>query len=370
MIDRKHLLALFRELVSIDSPSYGERMVCDCIKSRLLALGLLPREDNAAAKIDGSCGNLYCYVEGTLNLPPLLFSAHMDTVEPSRGKQLVSNEDGTITSAGDTVLGADDCAGLAVILEALTALRKSKQPHRPLELLFSTAEEAYCTGIRHFDFSRLRSREAYVFDLSGPVGGAANQAPAILSFTAEFSGRSAHAGFAPEKGAHAILAAGRALSGITCGHIGDATVNIGTISGGTANNIVPDRCVLTGEIRSFSDSEARELLRDLTAAMQKSAESAGVSVEVRGMMEFSAYRTDPALPVVHRFETVCRGAGISSRLCRTYGGSDNNYFANNGLTGLVIATAMNNCHSCGEYTTEAELERAAEVALRLMLSEE
>ena len=165
MIDKKYLLELFRELVSIDSPSCGERMVCDCIKGRLLALGFLPQEDNTAEKINGRCGNLYCYVEGTLNLPPLLFSAHMDTVEPSRGKQLVSNEDGTITSAGDTVLGADDCAGLAVILEALTALRKSEQPHRPLELLFSAAEEPYCTGIRHFDFSQLRSREAYVFDV-------------------------------------------------------------------------------------------------------------------------------------------------------------------------------------------------------------
>ena len=84
MIDKKHLLALFRELVSIDSPSYGERMVCDCIKSRLLALGLRPQEDNAAEKIKGSCGNLYCYVEGSLDLPTVLFSAHMYTVEPTR----------------------------------------------------------------------------------------------------------------------------------------------------------------------------------------------------------------------------------------------------------------------------------------------
>lgn len=294
----------------------------------------------------------------------------MDTVETSHRKQIIVSKDGTITSAGDTVLGADDCAGLAAILAALTALQKSKSPHRPLELVFSAAEEPYCAGIRHFDFSRLHSKEAYVFDLSGPVGGAAYQAPAILSFTTEFSGRSAHAGFAPEEGAHAIMAAGRALASMTCGHVGEATVNIGTISGGTANNIVPDRCVLTGEIRSFSDSEAAALLESLTDAIRQSAECAGVSVTVRSTMEFSAYRTAPTRPVVHRFETVCREAGIPSRLCRTFGGSNNNYFAQNGLTGLVIATAMNNCHSCGEYTTETELERAVELALRLMLSKE
>ncbi|MDE7244512.1 MAG: M20/M25/M40 family metallo-hydrolase [Oscillospiraceae bacterium] len=369
MIDKKHLLELFQTLVSIDSPSYGERAVCDCINEYLVSLGLQPLEDDAAEKLGGNCGNLYCYVDGTPDLSPLLFSAHMDTVEPSSGKRMMTHEDGTVTSAGDTVLGADDCAGIAAILEALAVLLKGG-PHRPLELVFSAAEEPYCAGIRQFDFSRLRSKEAYIFDLSGPVGGAAYQAPAILSFTAEFSGRSAHAGFAPEEGAHAILAAGRALASITCGRVGDATVNIGTISGGTADNIVPDRCVLTGEIRSFSDGEALQLLESVTDAMHWSAESMNATVEVRSTMNIPAYRTDLDLPVVRRFETACRDLDIPVNLVQTFGGSDNNCFTRHGLSGIVVAAAMNNCHSCTEYTSESELVRAAELALRLMLSEE
>lgn len=368
MVNQERLLALFRQLVAIDSPSYGERRICDFLKEKLSALGLAAQEDDAAGKIGGSCGNLYCYVDGAADLPPLLFSAHMDTVEPSRGKRAVTDADGVIRSAGDTVLGADDCAGLAAILEALTALRASGLPHRPLELLFSAAEEPYCRGVRQFDFAALRSREAYVFDLTGPVGGAAYQAPTILSFSAAFAGRPAHAGFAPEDGIHAIKAACLAASRIPCGRVGEATVNIGTVTGGTADNIVPDRCTLTGEIRSFSDAEAHARLDEVAAAARQAAGAFGASVELQTRVNCAAYRTDPAHPVVRRFAGACEALALPLRLCQTFGGSDQNYFSQHGVTGLVVATAMNNCHACDEYTTEQELVRAANLALRLMLS--
>lgn len=367
-IDSKRLVDLFCRLVSIDSPSRGEREVCDHVKGLLTALGLDPQEDGAAEPLGGNCGNLYCYVDGSLDLPPLLFSAHLDTVEPSRDKRAVVDGAGRITSAGDTVLGADDVSAMAAILEALTALKESGTPHRPLELVFSAAEEPYCVGIQQFDFSRLRSRDAYVFDLTGPVGGAANAAPAIISFTVEFRGRAAHAGFSPEEGVHAIAAAGRAIAGVQCGRVGGATVNIGSISGGTANNIVPDRCTLTGEIRSLSNEEAKLRLEELTAVMERAAREMGAEAGVRHVVECSAYRTAPDAPVVRRFERACGELGLESGLCDTFGGSDNNHFARHGISGIVAATAMNSCHSCQEYTTVQELERAASLALHLMLS--
>ena len=368
-VAKSRLLALFERLVSIDSPSFGEREMCDFIKERLARLGLTAREDSAAEKLGGTSGNLYCYVEGELEKPPLLFSGHMDTVEPARGKKLVRGPGGLLTSAGDTVLGADDLAGVAAILEALETLLASGEPHRPLELLFSAAEEPYCVGVLQYDFSSLKSREAYVFDLTGPVGGAAYQAPTILSFTAVFSGRAAHAGFSPEEGVHAIQAAARAIAQIPCGRVGEATVNIATISGGTASNIVPDRCSFTGEIRSFSDGEARRLLEEMRETMERAAAENGASVRLESVSECTAYCTDRSHPVVKRFEDACGALGLPVRLCQTFGGSDNNHFATHGITGIVVANAMNNCHSCGEYTSEEELERAANLALRLMTAE-
>ena len=133
------LAETFAALVAIDSPSYGERQMADELTRRLRALGLTVEEDDAAERIGGNSGNLYGFLPGTLDLPPLLLCAHMDTVAPAHGKRAVREPDGRIHSGGDTVLGADDLAAVSVILEVLTALGESGAPHRPVEVLFSSA---------------------------------------------------------------------------------------------------------------------------------------------------------------------------------------------------------------------------------------
>ena len=188
MIREERLLGAFRELVSIDNPTLRERGVCDHLLRRYAALGIRLQEDGTGAVIGGNAGNLYAFVPGDEALAPVLLSAHTDAVSPACGKHAVFHPDGRITSDGTTVLGADDLAGQCAILEAVTSVLEDGAPHRPFELLFDAAEESYCTGIQRFDFSRLRAKLAYVFDLSGPVGGAAYQAPSILSFRAVFTG--------------------------------------------------------------------------------------------------------------------------------------------------------------------------------------
>ena len=157
MVQTERLVQTFCRMVSFDSPSYGEREICDFLTEHLTALGLRVQEDDAAQRIHGTAGNLYAYLpatQGMEQLPPLLFSGHMDTVEPSKGKKAIVHADGTITSDGSTVLGADDCAALAAILEALTVMQENHLPHRASEILFSVAEETYCIGASVFDFSK------------------------------------------------------------------------------------------------------------------------------------------------------------------------------------------------------------------------
>lgn len=127
-IQPDRLAETFAALVAIDSPSYGERQMADELTRRLRALGLTVEEDDAAERIGGTSGNLYGFLPGTLDLPPLLLCAHMDTVAPANGKRAVRESDGRIHSAGDTVLGADDLAAVAIILEVLEALAESGAP--------------------------------------------------------------------------------------------------------------------------------------------------------------------------------------------------------------------------------------------------
>ena len=368
MIRAERLINLFTELVTIDNPSLHEEKISARIQEIFRQLNITYTEDNAGTKIGGSCGNLHAYIDGDLPLPPLLFSAHMDSVDPGVHKKAIIQEGGKITSDGSTVLGADDLSGICTILEAITSIKEDGVSHRPIELLFDVAEETYCAGIQQFQFSEMKSKEAYVFDLTGSIGSAAYQAPAILSFRAEFTGKSAHAAFSPEDGIHAIKTACDAVSAIPCGRIGDTTVNIGTITGGSADNIVPSGCSFTGEVRGFDNVTVQKQISKIRDTVEEVARKSNTTVSFSTKPLCLAYRVDPEALVAKRFIKACEDMELPSDLKITYGGSDNNHFFQNGIKGLVVACGMNNCHGCQEYTYTEDLVRAASLAEALMRS--
>jgi len=357
----------FSTLISIDSPSFGERSFCDVLNERLVALGVETYEDNAGDQIGGNSGNLYGFLKGSVLLPPLLLSAHMDTVMPGWSKQAILNESGVITSAGNTVLGGDDVAGITVILEALTRLKESRQPYRPIELLFTVAEESYGLGSDKIDYSRIKAKESYTLDLSGMIGEAANAAPTILSFEITVAGKAAHAGFAPKDGIHAIAAAARAIARVPVGvPKPGVTVNIGKIEGGEANNIVPALCKVTGEIRSLSHDEVLAYWEKVKNIFDEEAKAVGGTATAKHRCEIIAYKTPLDSHVVRQFEQACRKINVPVSIHSTLGGSDQNNFARHGIQGLVIACSMHNVHSTREFCRLDELEQCVELVSVLM----
>lgn len=366
-IDQQRLAALFQELVSVDSPSYGERAMADLLTRKLRDLGFTVEEDDAAEKLGGTAGNLIATLPGDLDLLPILLCCHMDTVAPAFGKKAIAEPDGRIHSAGDTVLGADDLAAVAEILEAVRALREQNIPHRPVELLISAAEEPYCRGAALVDMNRFRAKEAYVLDLDAPIGTAAISAPTILDFEIRIEGKSAHAGFEPEKGVSAILAAANAMAILPGGRVSpDTTLNYGKITGGRATNIVPDSCCISGEIRSARDRSAFELLEKMKKTFEECCRRLGASVSVDGRCLIHGYEIPEDAPVVRRYQDVCARLGFPVELVRTFGGSDNNCLVYGGIQGIVIACGMHGCHTCGEYTTVRELTAAAALTAALL----
>lgn len=367
MINKERVTERFCRLVKIDSPSFGEREMVDFIKTELASLGISCEEDNAAAKLGGNAGNLVARVKGNLPGSPLGFAAHTDTVAPACGKKAIRHPDGCITSAGDTVLGADDLTGVAAILEAVRTIVENNLPHRDLELIFPAAEEPYCIGSRQMSPDSLQAKEIYVLDLSGPVGLAAVAAPTILALEITVTGRASHAGFAPEAGIHAIQCAAKALARLEFGHVdADTTVGIGVISGGKASNIVPEECRLSGEIRGYSHDRVTEELEKIKTIFAEEAEKMGAIAEIHSELRTMAFFTEENAPIVRRFDRACREEGISPAYIRTFGGSDGNTFAAWGREVLVIANAMNDVHSTKEWTTAEEIGRIAEIVLHLM----
>ncbi len=370
-IDETRIYDEFSELIRIDSVSFGERRMADCIRKKLEEIGFTVTEDDAGACYGSDTGNLYGFLKGALPGEPVLLSAHLDTVQPGTGKQPALLETACggprFSSAGDTVLGADDAAGLVEILEGVRAVRESGAAHRDIEILFSVAEEAYAKGTEVFDFTKLRAREAYVLDLSGPVGAAALRAPTLISFEVTVKGKSAHAGFAPEQGVHAVRIAAEAVAGLAQGRLDEETIlNIGTICGGRAANIVPDTCVCRGEIRSYSHARALEVAGCVREVFESAAEKAGGRAVMESSIDLTAYETKADAPAVRNFRRACRRLGITPELTETFGGSDNNNFAKHGIEGVVISCGMQACHSLQEYVMLEDLALGARLVAELI----
>ena len=170
MIDEKRIADFFAELVSIDSPSLEECEMADTLKAKFAEIGVNFTEDHTQEQTGSNAGNLFARIPGSIDGAPVLFAAHMDTVEPAKGKKAVFHDDGTVTSDGTTVLGADDLAGVTAIYEAVRHITEAGAPHSPIEILISTGEELYCKGANAFDYSQVQAKEAYVLDLSGAIG--------------------------------------------------------------------------------------------------------------------------------------------------------------------------------------------------------
>ena len=370
MVNKKRLTEEFLRLAAFDSESFNEGAVADHLAKRLEDLGLKVIRDGVGRRVSGNsgaAGNIYGFLVGNSEGDPVLFSAHMDTVTPGRGKKPVIGTDGKVTSSGDTVLGADDVTGISAILEMLEVIKENDLQHPDIEVVFFAAEEVYCVGSSGFDYSLIRSRMAYVLDLDGPVGRIANRAPSIIQFETTVLGKSAHAGFEPEKGVSAISIAARAIDRLKTGRIdGETTANIGIINGGTGKNVVPEAVRLEGEVRSLNDARAQEITETIRREFEKAAEEFGGKAVFRERKMITAYVTDPGSKTVRAYREAIHFLGYGeAELVTTFGGSDNNNLCLHGIEGVVISNAMNKVHTMDEYFYIDEFVKSAEIVVKL-----
>ncbi len=368
MINTERLIKLFSDLVSIDSPTLGERQASEYVKSKLQELGAEYYEDDAGTQIGGECGNIFAEIPGhNSSKEPILLCTHLDTVDPSKGKMAIVHSDGKITSTGSTVLGADDFSGVAAILEVLTELKENNEDHRPVELIFSVAEESYCTGIRYFDFSKCKSKIGFVLDLTGVVGTVAVSAPTILSFEITLHGKAAHAGFTPELGINTVTAGANAISKLQQGRLDSATtLNFGVITAGKAPNIVSDEFILRGEIRCAEHQRAIDIYKHVCDTFRNEAAAIGAEAKFSHDIPIHAYRVENDSTALAMFSSACNQCGFNIQKTDTFGGSDNAALKVNGFDSIVIANAMFNCHSTDEYTTVSDMSKTAEIVYHLL----
>ena len=374
MVDKNRMLEEFKKLVAFDSESFKELDISKYLFNKLKELGLQVEIDNAGMLLNPNVkatGNIYGFLKGNTEGDSILLSAHMDTVSPGVGKIAIINDDGTVTSDGKTILGADDITGIVSILEALTIIKERNLKHPDIEVVFFIAEEPYCRGSSVFDFGKIKSKYGYVLDLSGKVGTIALEAPSIYQFKIKINGKSAHAGFEPEKGVSAIVIASLAISKLKLGRIdSDTTSNIGMIRGGNGKNIIPDNVILEGEIRSVSDIKALNEANNIKKTFLAEAEDFGASIEFELNEMIKSYKLSKYSYVVKKYQDTLKQLNYGdASYITTFGGSDANSINKNGIECAVISNAMNNVHTTNEHFEIDEFVKSAEICLSLIRGE-
>jgi tripeptide aminopeptidase len=362
------VLELFTDLAAVASPPGEEREVADRVAAYLSDLGLSVEEDDAGERIGSTAGNLLARIEPTVEGGiPLFLCAHLDTVPPEGPLEPVVDDEGVVRNAGGTILGADNKAAVAAMLEAARRAIADEVPHAGVELLFTPKEEVGLLGAAAFDQTRLRARVGYVYDMAAAIGEVILGAPHAHAVQVRFHGRAAHSGMYPEEGRSAIAAAARAISDLRLGRLDEeTTANVGLIEGGTAANIVPEHCTFVAEARSHDERKLAEVVQEMLDAVTFAAglEECEVETEVRKSYRGYRFRRDDA--AVRIAAQALSASGFEPRFALTGGAADANVFNERGLECVNLANGMTDIHTPDERISVADLESMVDVTLALV----
>lgn len=363
--ERERLLADFVRLCEIESPSQRERAVADAVKADLQALGLTVEEDDSASETGSDAGNLLAHIEGPPDARTILLCAHLDTV-PLAGPVEVQQENGVLSNRHDAILGADNKAALATILAAARRLTAEGAPVG-VELLFTTCEEHALAGAKAFDAAKLSAEFGYVFDHASPVGELVTASPTYYRLEADFRGQAAHAGIRPEDGHNAIAAAAKAIASMEIGRLDESTtVNVGQIEGGTAANVVAERCKVVLEARSLDDVRAGEVVSSMVDAIAEAASDFECDAETTVERLFRGYKLPRTVPVVEVAAEALKAINLEPVYINTGGGSDANALIAADLPVLNVANGTRGNHQPDESVTVDALEQTLDLTLAIV----
>src|ERR671932_32147 len=375
MINQERTKNLLLELVQIDSVSRRERDVAERIKAHCEEMGAEVEIDDAGEKVGGNTGNVIARFKGTIpDAPPIMMSAHMDTVVPGENVQPIIEGD-IIRPDGTTVLGGDDKSGCAIIIETIRCLQEQNIPHTDIEAVFSICEEVGLLGAKHLDVSRIRAKYGIVFDSDDP-GFLFTKGPSANHLEFKIYGLESHAGVAPEQGISAIKIAAEAIHNMKLFRIDEeTTANIGIIEGGKATNIITNFVRLVGEARSLSDEKLKAQCDHMVKCFEDAAAEFEVTVEgrttkgrVEAIVEPEYYAMDVPEDsrVVQLVKQAASRMGLKVETMASGGGCDANIFNRKGIECANLGTGMRAIHTVNEWLDVKDMYASAEMTIEIL----
>jgi tripeptide aminopeptidase len=345
-MDIDRLTTTLIELIRIPSTSGHEEKIRTHLAQYLASFGLTSTFDES--------GNLISTMPGVGD--PILLNAHMDRVPPGLGHQPILRN-GILSSDGTTNLGADDAAGIAIILEVVRRIIEQQLPHPPLVLVFTVQEEAGLCGASNFNSMLWHVKHGIVFDNAFEAGIVVSRGAAYEAFDVEITGRTGHPGKDLAQTVHAIEIF--RTTDYPHGSFDDdqTRINVGRINGGSARNAIPAAITIEGELRSFEPPEVRQMYKQaIQDAFEQAARRLAGYATVNFKTHSNGYEIDSTEPLLQTYRTVLEQQGLKLHMKPTFIGSDTSGFRP-AIRAFTISTGVVNEHSLEEYVAVDPLEQ-------------
>jgi len=377
-------LQLLLRLLAIPGLSGAESKVVEFLHETLIRAGVSPSAltmdgANLRSSVDGEVGNLVLRLPGTLRAPRRMLVAHMDTVPVCQGARPIQRGRRIVARDKDTGLGADNRAGVGVLLTTALSILQNELPHPPLTFLWTVQEEVGLHGAHHVGLRALgKPKLAFNWDGSaadslkiGATGG--------YRMNIEIRGIASHAGGHPEQGVSAIVIASLAIAdlvrngwhGLIEKGSQRGTSNVGVIHGGEATNVVTDLVRIRAEARSHNSKFRERIVREIEKAFRKAAKqvrsAAGKLGEISfdGQLDYDSFRLPLSDPSVVTASAAIKAEGCQPNLGIVNGGLDANWLTAHGIPTVTLGCGQNNIHTVNEWLDLDEFHRACRIAVRL-----
>lgn len=334
-------------------------------------------------------------------VPTICFCSHMDTapdcsgtdvkpiihrnytgepiVLPDDPTQIITTEkhkylkekigDDIITASGRTLLGADDKAGVAIIMDLAAQLMENPQiPHGAIRILF-TPDEEVGRGVEQLDMKKLNADFGYTLD-SGELGAIEDESFSADAMSFTITGVSAHPGYAKGKMVHAMKVASAFIAALptdewcpeaTSGREGfvHPTAFSGGLEEATVQFIIRDH-----QTSKLAEYEARleAIMKEVIAQFSGASYTSKVTEQYRNMKEVIQdvpFVTDYAIEAMKR-------AGITPKPTIIRGGTDGSRMSFMGLPCPNIFTGEMAIHSRHEYVSIQDMQKAVDTLIELV----
>jgi len=361
-MDRQRIIEIFLQVARINALSGSEKPVADFIKSFLTDYNYKVSEDDSKKYTSSNSGNLICKF-GTGG--DFLLLSHMDTARSTLDTKPIIKED-RIVSSGDTVLGVDNRAGIAVLLCLLEKIAKENIPVKDFTVAFTTCEETTLFGSKNLDINE-EIKKCFVFDSGYRPGNFIFSSCGAIGFNMKIIGKASHSGISPEKGINSLQAAAKAISRLPLGRIDEGTtMNIGNLKSGSAVNVIPELTELEGEVRSFDLEKSEKYFDLLVDIFRQEAETIGAKIEYNHFWDFKPYSIKENSDVYQETIRAISKVGLTPVPKISLGGSDANSLNGRGIESVNLGIGAQNPHSNDEFIFIEDLIKSSEIALELV----